>query len=128
MLAVSSLTRAFYANNGMSQTIDFRHKHATLFTDRRCLGNIQRRTAMTTSVRTPLTTAEIARIRDFINNRFGDVGECSFATLRAIANDALNQIIAGNRLAANIGIQKLGPDGERDMRAKLRKLGIELAD
>ena len=77
-------------------------------------------------IRMPYTAKTIAEMRNYIDTRFADVGKCQFGIVRAIAHDALDKLFAGEHLAANIGIQKLGPEGTRDIRNELRRLGIEL--
>ena len=78
-----------------------------------------------TLVYVPPTAETVASLRFYIDERFADIGDCSFTTLRSIAHDALDRLLAGNHLAANIGIAKLGASAN-DFRNELRRLGIEL--
>ena len=80
---------------------------------------------MGTMIRMPYNAKTVAEMRNYIDARFADIGNCQFGTMRAIAHDALDKLFAGEHLAANIGIQKLGPEGTRDIRNELRRLGIE---
>ena len=79
-----------------------------------------------TLIYVPPSAEKVAQIRFFIDERFADVGDCSFTTMRSVAHDALDQMLRGNLLAANIGLTKLGPESARDMRNEIRRLGIEL--
>lgn len=81
---------------------------------------------MKTEVHTPLDAGKVAAARTWINTRFSDQGEFTRELMRKVAHDALDKLLVGNDFAANIGIQRLGPEGARDMRAKLRELGIPL--
>ena len=67
-----------------------------------------------------------AMARRYIDNHFRDVREASFATMRKVAHQALNDLIKGNLPAANAGIKALGYEGARDLRAKLMELGFKL--
>jgi len=81
---------------------------------------------MGTMIRMPYNAKTVAEIWNFIEQRFADVGNCQFGTMRAIAHDAVRQLLEGNPLAARNGFMKLGADGERAMKNELRRLGIEL--
>jgi len=79
-----------------------------------------------TLVYIPPTAEKVAQMRFFIDERFADVGDCSFTTMRSVAHDALDHLLAGRLLAANVGLTKLGPEGARDVRNEFCRLGIEL--
>jgi len=71
-----------------------------------------------------IPATEIAEVRDYIENRFGDIGECDFSVSRAVAHDALDKLIEGDFLGARIGIEKLGPKNACVLREKFRRLDI----
>lgn len=69
-----------------------------------------------------IPAARIAEVRDYIENRFGDIGECDFGVSRGIAHDALDRLIEGDFLGASLGIDKLGPENARILRTKFSRL------
>lgn len=79
-----------------------------------------------TSKKCPLSAKAIAEMRNYINDRFADVGDCDFRTLREVAHDALDKLIANDHLGASIGIDKLGAENARKMREKLCRLEVVL--
>ena len=81
---------------------------------------------MTTVVQVPLSADAVEKLRKFIDHRFRDVSGIKFDTMRRVAHCALDELLKGNVEGAKLGIQRLGPEAERDFLAKLRQLGIAL--
>ena len=81
---------------------------------------------MKTIVHVPPSAKRVEAVRSFINERFRRMPGQTLNVARSVAHCALDQILVGNYVGANVGIGKLDRDGARDFRAYLKSNDIEL--
>jgi len=78
-------------------------------------------------VHVPLPAEKVARVRNFIDDRFRPMRGQTLNVARSVAHCALDQILVGNYVGANAGIAKLDSAEAREFRACLKKnLAVEL--